>query len=195
MQARYYDPLIGRFYSNDPIGATGHDSVVHGFNRYAYGNNNPYKYKDPNGESPVCLTPLSALACLGVAAAGYGLYNFDDKTEDLKNSKLKEMEADRLRQETYINCVRSGGRDCGGIGSVEQELAKRRRKTLSDAAEAAEAAEAGCIVGTTCGGSIPGSTEENAVNGLVAIWQWITGNDESKEQKQPEAPKPEENRE
>ena len=52
MQARYYDPVIGRFYSNDPVDALGHASVgklVHGFNRYAYVNNNPYKYIDPTG--------------------------------------------------------------------------------------------------------------------------------------------------
>jgi len=46
MQARYYDPVIGRFYGNDPFGF----SNVHNFNRYAYVNNNPYKYTDPNGE-------------------------------------------------------------------------------------------------------------------------------------------------
>ncbi|WP_295033660.1 RHS repeat-associated core domain-containing protein, partial [Shewanella sp.] len=45
MQARYYDPLIGRFYSNDPIGFRD----IHSFNRYAYANNNPYKYTDPDG--------------------------------------------------------------------------------------------------------------------------------------------------
>lgn len=53
MQARYYDPVIGRFYSNDPVGSTGHNSIVHGFNRYAYANNNPYKYADPDGNSPI----------------------------------------------------------------------------------------------------------------------------------------------
>lgn len=47
MQARYYDPLIGRFYSNDPIGFRD----VHSFNRYAYANNNPYKYVDPDGKA------------------------------------------------------------------------------------------------------------------------------------------------
>jgi hypothetical protein len=47
MQARYYDPVIGRFYSNDPIGFRD----VHSFNRYAYANNNPYKYVDPTGMS------------------------------------------------------------------------------------------------------------------------------------------------
>ena len=53
MQARYYDPVIGRFYSNDPVDALGHmqrgNSIAHGFNRYAYGNNNPYRYTDPDG--------------------------------------------------------------------------------------------------------------------------------------------------
>ncbi|MDO6428033.1 RHS repeat-associated core domain-containing protein [Thalassotalea sp. 1_MG-2023] len=40
MQAQYYEPVIGRFYSNDPIGFVGD---VHSFNRYAYVANNPYK--------------------------------------------------------------------------------------------------------------------------------------------------------
>ena len=47
MQARYYDPVIGRFYSNDPVGFTGE---VDTFNRYSYVANNPYKYTDPDGE-------------------------------------------------------------------------------------------------------------------------------------------------
>ena len=54
MQARYYDPVIGRFLSNDPVDFTGHlqrgNSPAHTFNRYAYANNNPYKYTDPDGK-------------------------------------------------------------------------------------------------------------------------------------------------
>ncbi|MCL1137738.1 RHS repeat-associated core domain-containing protein [Shewanella pneumatophori] len=53
MQARYYDPVIGRFYSNDPVDVLGHmqrGNPVHGFGRYTYANNNPYKYVDPDGE-------------------------------------------------------------------------------------------------------------------------------------------------
>ena len=49
MQARYYDPVIGRFYSNDPVGFRD----VHSFNRYVYANNNPYKYIDPDGRSSI----------------------------------------------------------------------------------------------------------------------------------------------
>lgn len=45
MQQRYYDPVLGRFLSNDPVGFTGNS---HSFNRYVYGNNNPYRYVDPD---------------------------------------------------------------------------------------------------------------------------------------------------
>ncbi|MCV2886502.1 RHS repeat-associated core domain-containing protein [Aestuariibacter sp. AA17] len=44
MQARYYDPVIGRFYSNDPVDVLGHfnrGNPVHGFGHYTYANNNP----------------------------------------------------------------------------------------------------------------------------------------------------------
>ncbi|KMT64156.1 hypothetical protein XM47_15920 [Catenovulum maritimum] len=53
MQARYYDPVIGRFYSNDPVGSVEFlaKGNIQGFNRYAYANNNPYKYVDPDGRA------------------------------------------------------------------------------------------------------------------------------------------------
>ncbi|WP_348731307.1 RHS repeat-associated core domain-containing protein [Rheinheimera texasensis] len=58
MQARYYDPVIGRFYSNDPAGFKASNPMM--FNRYAYANNNPYKYTDPDGRTaiPFPLTPM-----------------------------------------------------------------------------------------------------------------------------------------
>jgi RHS repeat-associated protein len=49
MQQRYYDPSIGRFYSDDPVGYKAKNPVM-SFNRYLYVNNNPYKYTDPDGE-------------------------------------------------------------------------------------------------------------------------------------------------
>ncbi len=49
MQQRYYDPAIGRFYSNDPVGFSTANLMM--FNRYAYANNNPYKFVDPDGRA------------------------------------------------------------------------------------------------------------------------------------------------
>lgn len=47
--ARYYDPTIGRFMAVDPANFV--ETNPHSFNRYAYGNNNPYKYVDPDGRA------------------------------------------------------------------------------------------------------------------------------------------------
>ncbi len=74
MKARHYDPVIGRFYSNDPVGTLRHLNTLNGlqgFNRYAYANNNPYTYTDPDGKA-VCLG-----LCIGtvtVAVSGYRAY-------------------------------------------------------------------------------------------------------------------------
>ena len=48
MQARYYDPVIGRFLSNDPV-AFAPDRPQY-FNRYSYALNDPVNKIDPDGE-------------------------------------------------------------------------------------------------------------------------------------------------
>ncbi|PYE29918.1 RHS repeat-associated protein, partial [Idiomarina fontislapidosi] len=70
MQARYYDPVIGRFYSNDPVGFKG----VHSFNRYAYANNNPYKFVDPDGKE----TRLAQREDIKVRELGKGKMTMDE---------------------------------------------------------------------------------------------------------------------
>ncbi|MDH2433012.1 RHS repeat-associated core domain-containing protein [Pokkaliibacter sp. MBI-7] len=49
MNARYYDPVVGRFMAIDPVGPV--QGGVKYTNRYSYGENNPYKYFDPTGMS------------------------------------------------------------------------------------------------------------------------------------------------
>ncbi|MGB4066207.1 MAG: RHS repeat-associated core domain-containing protein [Azonexus sp.] len=51
MGARYYDPVLGRFTAIDPKEVDPND--LYSFNRYAYANNNPYKFVDPDGRSPL----------------------------------------------------------------------------------------------------------------------------------------------
>ena len=50
MQARYYDPVIGRFLSIDPVTfmSTGNPRY---FNRYAYAANDPVNMIDPDGQA------------------------------------------------------------------------------------------------------------------------------------------------
>jgi len=55
--ARWYDPELGRFLANDPVGFKENNPMS--FNRYAYANNNPYKFIDPDGrESYLVSRPL-----------------------------------------------------------------------------------------------------------------------------------------
>lgn len=49
--ARYYDPIVGRFMGVDPIPFQ--EGSVNSFNPYMYGNNNPYRFVDPDGRVPV----------------------------------------------------------------------------------------------------------------------------------------------
>jgi RHS repeat-associated protein len=51
MQQRYYDPVAGRFLSIDPV--TTDANTGSSFNRYAYANNSPYRYIDPDGRNTV----------------------------------------------------------------------------------------------------------------------------------------------
>ncbi|HKT73408.1 MAG TPA: RHS repeat-associated core domain-containing protein [Steroidobacteraceae bacterium] len=49
MRARYYDPFIGRFLSEDPLG------FAAGPNFYTYANNNPVNGNDPSGKDTNCV--------------------------------------------------------------------------------------------------------------------------------------------
>ncbi|MGR9116091.1 MAG: RHS repeat-associated core domain-containing protein [Gammaproteobacteria bacterium] len=67
-RARYYDPTIQRFISEDPIGLEG------GINLYQYVDSNPVNLTDPSGECPWCVPAAIAYgrcvaSCMAVAAA------------------------------------------------------------------------------------------------------------------------------
>ncbi len=63
MGARYYDPVIARFTGVDPIGFDPEN--VHSFNRYAYANNNPYKFVDRDGKSAILVARAGILGAEG----------------------------------------------------------------------------------------------------------------------------------
>jgi RHS repeat-associated protein len=51
-RARYYDPKLGRFLSEDPTGLAG------GINLYAYAGNDPVNFTDPAGSDTITLPPI-----------------------------------------------------------------------------------------------------------------------------------------
>jgi RHS repeat-associated protein len=80
-QARYYSNIMGRFTSVDPydpitVGASNESRNYfilqpQNWNRYTYGLNNPQKYVDPDGETPLVLSALGG--AIGGAVIGGGI--------------------------------------------------------------------------------------------------------------------------
>ncbi|MEN9502473.1 MAG: hypothetical protein RI964_1758 [Pseudomonadota bacterium] len=90
--ARYYDPLIGRFMSVDP--AEPNPNNLHSLNRYAYANNNPYKYVDPDGRDPNFVLMIDPTLFMSDIAPS--LYNVDTSTWEGVNIATKEMQREAL---------------------------------------------------------------------------------------------------
>jgi RHS repeat-associated protein len=85
-QARWYDPKLGRFLSPDPVEFNA--ANLQSFNRYAYANNNPYMYIDPDGNVAIKLITLgldfvdfsAAMVAGNYADAGLTLLTMADPT-------------------------------------------------------------------------------------------------------------------
>ena len=63
MNARLYDPVLGRFFSPDP--QVQNPFSTHGFNRYSYCGNNPVMYLDEDGEFALWLAMLIGATVVG----------------------------------------------------------------------------------------------------------------------------------
>ncbi len=68
MRARYYDPKVGRFISEDPIGFDGGD-----VNLMAYVNNNPVMGMDPDGK--LAFYWHFGITYVAARDSGYGVWN------------------------------------------------------------------------------------------------------------------------
>jgi RHS repeat-associated protein len=69
MQARYYDPSVGRFVNVDPVsGAAGN---VTSQNRYAYALDNPVINVDPDGREAACVSQASHCGNIGAGISEY----------------------------------------------------------------------------------------------------------------------------
>ena len=68
-RARYYDPLLGRFISADPV--VPEPGNPQDLNRYAYARNNPLRYADPTGHWPWWACVAGAVGLYAVGRVGY----------------------------------------------------------------------------------------------------------------------------
>ena len=115
MQQRHYDPVIGRFMSNDPVGYVSANQTQ-SFNRYLYANNNPYAYYDPNGEFldtflDIVTTAVEGGELLGTAAA-YAAGKITGNTE------LAEMARADIVSEAVDVAISVSGLVTPGVPSV-----------------------------------------------------------------------------
>ena len=79
LQARYYDPVIGRFISPDDVDYIDPE-VINGLNLYAYCGNNPVMNIDPTGHSAVIIGLIIG-AIIGVVV-GFGVAVYIDYQDD-----------------------------------------------------------------------------------------------------------------
>lgn len=143
MQARYYDPSLGRFVSADPQGPSPGRAAT--FNRYGYASNNPVVYVDPDGREAACVTQASH--CGGdpqsAAAATSSLYQMGLGVGKGIVNGLMELDASLQRgtQETPdfepSNAEQAGGMVVGTIAvEAAKSLATEGRSAEAGAAKA-----------------------------------------------------------
>lgn len=70
---RFYDPVLGRFISPDPI--IPDYTNPQALNRYSYVYNNPVRYNDPTGHCPLCVAVIAGtIVTLDAVDVGSSLY-------------------------------------------------------------------------------------------------------------------------
>ena len=84
LNSRYYDPEVGRFLSADSLGYMDPERV-NGLNLYAYCNNNPVMYIDPDGTEVVILSIFALLALLVSAVAVLAILDFEYRTHTIRD--------------------------------------------------------------------------------------------------------------
>ncbi len=136
MQARYYDPGVGRFLSVDPEEPQAGDTF--NFNRYDYASNNPVRFTDPDGRAIQALWGAPIGAAIDIAAQKIANPNAPIKWKSVGVSALV-------------------GAATGGIASVARVAAIRGTISVSQAVTRTAAANA--VV------SAAGSAADSSVNG------------------------------
>ncbi len=130
MNARVYDPDIGKFLSADPKITYVHNPQ--GFNRYAYTQNNPLNFVDPDGFDKWSSTAPTATADSGIwNNSTSGVSNGDTGKNDLANGNVKgPTEPKGLKNQGSVGFVSSIDKSQSTIawGKTHQQIADARNR-------------------------------------------------------------------
>ena len=111
MGSRFYDPRVGRFLSPDPQRFK--ETNLASFNRYAYGNHNPYKFVDPDGEFAIPYVVATGLLAVG---GGYVLSKaWQNALSNTSNPELIFNEGD----ENNASSDSINGQESGSDGDTQ----------------------------------------------------------------------------
>ena len=99
-RARYYDAVLKRFVSEDPIGLAG------GGNFYQYARSSPINFNDPTGRIalPVLIVGGTAIVA-GAAAVSYGVITLGASVYSLINTLQRSQQLAKEIAEAYDACV------------------------------------------------------------------------------------------
>lgn len=128
MQARYYDPVVGRFLSVDPVGP-GPGDLFH-LNRFNYANNNPVFNMDPDGRSPggdnsICMGNMQCISSADQGGGGAGESTAQDHqvsgSDGCDESCQIEKDYDRDFPERSRQVVSTAQQIAGALSSAMEE--------------------------------------------------------------------------
>ena len=183
MQARYYDPNIGRFLSIDPQTMMSQNYDPRFFNRYAYTFNDPVNLTDPHGECPWCIG-----AAYGAIAGAVGAYIASDG--DWKSVAVGALAGGAVgavnplaanavgaaigTSATGTAAVAISGGALGAAASATGQIAGGVMQGQS-LGEAASNIDGGAVVGAGLGGAVAPAVQGAIVARVTTTKPWLAG--------------------
>jgi RHS repeat-associated protein len=120
MGARYYNPLTGRFVSTDPVDFK--EGNAHSFNRYAYANNNPYAFVDPDGRSAITILAKTIYKGGNITAATVGIR---EDYSTLTNPNTTRLDKIAAAGSLVSEILPLGARDLKAVMNIAEDAATK----------------------------------------------------------------------
>ena len=120
---RFYDPATGRYLSPDPIGLDG------GMNLYAYADQNPINYVDPDGLNPLALPAYEAIKWGGAALiAAFGAKAAKETADAINDASSEECSDPCNNDPNTDKCRRLAEK----IANLRKEIYEKRIPDLEN---------------------------------------------------------------